>query len=74
MYERVAELLVEELGVDKERIGPEATLKSLGVDSLDVAEFILVLERTFNIEFSDDELDKLLTVGNVVACIEDKMA
>lgn len=31
MYERVAELLVEELGVDKERIGPEATLKSLGV-------------------------------------------
>ena len=74
MYERVAELLVKELGIEKGKIGPEATLESLGVDSLDVAEFILVLERTFKVEFPDDELEKLRTVGNIVAYLEAKAA
>lgn len=49
---------------------PESTLSDLGVDSLDAAEFVLALERTFNIEIPDAEVANFNTVGKVVAYVE----
>lgn len=70
MEERIVDLLVSQLGVDKRQVKPESTLADLGVDSLDAAEFVLALERTFNIEIPDTEVKDFDTVGKVVAYVE----
>ena len=70
MEERIVDLLVSQLGVDKGKVKPESTLADLGVDSLDAAEFVLALERTFNIEIPDTEVQDFDTVGKVVAYVE----
>ncbi len=73
MFERVKNLLIEELRVDEEKIVLEAELANdLGVNSLELADLILLCEEKFDIVIDDEDLHKFITVGDVVAYLEAK--
>ncbi len=66
MYEKIKELLVEELSIKAEDITPQAELVSdLGINSLELADLVLLCEEKFDIEIGDDVIHKFITVGDV---------
>ncbi|MBE6626033.1 MAG: acyl carrier protein [Ruminococcaceae bacterium] len=66
MFEKIKTLLVEELSVDEAAINPDAELvNDLGINSLELADLVLQCEERFDIEISDDEIHKFVTVGDV---------
>ena len=66
MYEKIKALLVDELQINEDDITPSAELVSdLGINSLELADLVLLCEEKFNIEISDSEISKFITVGDV---------
>ncbi|OFW80302.1 MAG: acyl carrier protein [Alicyclobacillus sp. RIFOXYA1_FULL_53_8] len=71
IFSRVKNIIVDRLGVEESKVSLEATFKDdLGADSLDVVELIMELEDEFDLEISDDDAAKIVTVGDVVTYIE----
>ena len=71
MFERVRELIADELDVDVEEVTLEANLTDdLGADSLDAVELIMAIEDEFDIEVSDEQAQKFKTVKQIVDYIE----
>lgn len=71
MFETVKNLLVDEMNIDPGLIKPEAELISgLGLNSLELADMIVMCEDRFGIVFEDDDLASLITLGDVVAYLE----
>ena len=71
--ERVKAKIVEQLGVGMEEVTPEASfIEDLGADSLDIVELIMALEEDFNIEIPDEDAEKIQTVKDVIAYIEER--
>lgn len=67
MYEKVKELLVEELQIDPKDITLEAELSNdLGINSLELADLILLCEERFGVQINDDDIHKFISVGDVV--------
>ncbi len=72
MFEKVKEMLVNDLAVNADEIKPEAELiNDLGINSLELADLILLCEEKFGIEVKDDDIHKFITVGDVVAYLEE---
>jgi acyl carrier protein len=70
-FDKVKEIIVDRLGVDAEKVTPEASFKDdLGADSLDIAELVMELEDEFGMEIPDEEAEKINTVGDAVSYIE----
>ena len=71
MFETVKNLLVTELSVNEDDITEEAELVSdLGINSLELADLVLICEEKFGIEIADDDVTTFLTVGDVVDYLE----
>ncbi len=71
---RVKAIIVDKLGVDENEVTPEASFTNdLGADSLDTVELIMEFEKEFNIAIPDDQAEKISTVGEAIAHIEENV-
>ncbi|WP_373711973.1 acyl carrier protein [Jeotgalibaca porci] len=69
--ERISAMIIERFGVDAEKISRDLTFQEdLGADSLDVVELIMELEDVFSIQISDEDAEKIITVGDAVDYID----
>jgi acyl carrier protein len=70
-FEKVKEIVVEQLGVEEDEVTLEASfIDDLGADSLDIVELIMALEEEFDLEIPDKEAEKIATVGDAVEYIK----
>jgi acyl carrier protein len=71
ILDRVKKIVVDRLSVDEADVKPEASFKDdLDADSLDIVELVMELEDEFNLEISDEDAEKIQTVGDVVSYIK----
>lgn len=74
VLERVTKIIVDRLGVDEAEVKLESSFKDdLGADSLDVVELVMELEDEFDMEISDDEAERIATVGDAVNYIKSQL-
>ena len=73
MLEKMKELIADQLSVEAENITEAPSFKEdLGADSLDLFELVMALEDEYNVEIPAEDLEKLSTVGDVIAYLKDK--
>jgi acyl carrier protein len=74
IFEKVKEIIVEQLGVDEDKVTMAASFRDdLEADSLDLVDLIMAFEEEFGGEISDDEAQKITTVGEAIAYLEAHM-
>jgi acyl carrier protein len=70
--ERVIKIVAEQLGAEESNVSPETSfVNDLGADSLDTVELVMELEEEFDINIPDDAAEKIQTVGQAIAFIEE---
>ncbi|MCL4136664.1 UNVERIFIED_CONTAM: hypothetical protein GTU68_056144 [Idotea baltica] len=68
--DKVKAIIVDQLGVPAEDVNEGASfIEDLGADSLDIVELVMALEEEYDIEISDEDAEKILTVGDAVKYI-----
>ena len=73
--DRVKDIIAENLGVDQEKVIPEASfVEDLGADSLDTVELVMALEEAFDTEIPDEDAQKLLTVKDAIDYVNARAA
>jgi len=71
--EKVKDIIVEELGVEREKLTNDASfMEDLGADSLDTVELVMAFEKEFDIDIPD-EAEKLRTVGDAMSYLHEKI-
>ena len=71
MFEKLKEILVDELQIEEELITPDAELTNdLGINSIELADLVMLCEDKFDIEIDDADISKFVTVGDVVNYLE----
>ena len=67
MFERIREIIMEQLNItDESLITMDTTLEDLGVDSLDIAEVIMAIEDEMDVQIRDEDLENLKKVSDLV--------
>jgi acyl carrier protein len=75
LEEKVKDIIVEELGVEREKLTGEASfMEDLGADSLDTVELVMAFEKEFDIDIPDEDAEKMRTVGDAMKYLHEKMA
>ena len=73
MSEKMKSIIEEQLNIDASEISLESSFKDdLNADSLDLFEMVMALEDNYGVEIPSEDLEKLLTVGDVVNYLKDK--
>ncbi len=71
IFDKVKGIIVEQLGVDDSAVKSETSfIDDLGADSLDIVELVMALEEEFGLEISDEDAEKITTVGEALKHIE----
>ena len=71
MYEKFVELLVDELQIDRDDITMDSELSNdLGINSIELADLVMLCEEKFDIEINDEDIRKFTTVADVVNYLE----
>ena len=71
MYEKLKAILIDELQIDEADITLDAELSGdLGINSIELADLVMLCEDTFKIEIKDEDIGTLTTVGDVVSYLE----
>ena len=74
LEERVAEIIVEQLGVSRDEVVAEASFTDdLGADSLDIVELVMAMEEAFDVEIPDEDAEKIQTIGAAIAYLKAKL-
>jgi acyl carrier protein len=74
LEERVAELVVEQLGVSREEAVAEAAfIDDLGADSLDIVELVMAMEEAFDVEIPDEDAEKIQTIEDAVSYLKERV-
>ncbi len=72
---KVKAIIVDKLGVDEAQVTPEASFSAdLNADSLDTVELIMEFEKEFDITIPDEDTQKISTVGDAIAYVEQAIA
>ncbi|HSC58593.1 MAG TPA: acyl carrier protein [Gemmatimonadales bacterium] len=72
--DKVKDIIVEELGVEREKLTSEASfMEDLGADSLDTVELVMAFEKEFDIDIPDEDAEKLRTVGDAMKYLHEKI-
>ena len=72
MFEKIRDIIVEQLGVDESQVTMEASfVDDLGADSLDIVELVMAFEDEFGVEIPDETAEKIATVGDIVKYLEE---
>ena len=72
--DRVKDIIVEELGVEREKLTTEASfMEDLGADSLDTVELVMAFEKEFDIDIPDEDAEKMRTVGDALTYLHEKI-
>lgn len=73
-FDKVKKIIVDRLGVDESEVTEEASfIDDLGADSLDTLELVMALEEEFGIEIPDEDAEKIITVGDALNYIKEKL-
>ena len=73
MFEKLAEILKEQLNLDGKEIKPESSFKEdLEIDSLDLFELVMAIEDEFGVEIPSEDLEKLTTIQSVMDYLKEK--
>ena len=73
LQDKITDIIVERLGVNKEQVTPEASfIEDLGADSLDLVELVLGFEEEFGESLPDEDAEKLKKVGDVIEYLKSK--
>jgi acyl carrier protein len=73
IQKKITDILIQKFGIVESEITPDANLvKDLGIDSLDYAELVMDFEQTFDIKISDEDAEKMQTIGQAVKYIDSK--
>ena len=72
VYERVQSIVAERLGVEEEKVTPDAEfIGDLNADSLDLVEVIMAMEQEFDLEIKDEDAENIRTVQDAIQYIEE---
>ncbi len=72
LFQKVKSIIAQQLGADEKEITEESHfIEDLGADSLDTVELVMALEEEFGIEISDEDAEKIQTVGDVIKYIKE---
>src|SRR5215218_6943319 len=72
--QKVRDIIEKELGVERDKMTDEASfIEDLGADSLDIVELVMEFEKEFNIDIPDEDAEKLRTVGDAIAYLNQKV-
>ena len=71
IFERVQDIVVQQLGVDKSKVTLDANFANdLGADSLDTVELVMAIEEEFSIEIPDEDAERIVTLDQAIQFIQ----
>jgi len=70
---KVKDIIADQLEVAVDKLTAETTFEDIDADSLDIVELVMALEEEFDLEISDQEIENIKTVGDVVKYIESQV-
>ncbi|MDR3270891.1 MAG: acyl carrier protein [Peptococcaceae bacterium] len=71
VFEKVKAIVIEQLGVDEDKVTLETSFEDLNADSLDIVELVMALEEEFEMDIPDEDAEKLKTIGDAVNYIKE---
>lgn len=72
MFEKIREIICDQLELEEDQVTMESILlEDLGADSIDLADLVMTFEDEFNMEISDEALENIKTVSDIVKYIEE---